>query len=78
MQDQVSEELRTAAIEGDGNGRTTRLLADRVFIAAHEHAAWQYDWDVDKTDYIRLLRGFDIHRNASELATFVGVPSIES
>jgi fido (protein-threonine AMPylation protein) len=62
----------------DGNGRTTRLLADLTFIAAQNDAAWQYDWDVDKEEYIRLLRSFDIHRNAGELAAFVGVQSIES
>lgn len=61
----------------DGNGRTTRLLADLVYIAAQERAEWQYDWNVDKTVYIELLRGFDVHRNAGELAAFIGVQSIE-
>lgn len=62
----------------DGNGRTTRLLADLVYIAAQEHAEWQYDWDVDKQRYVELLRGFDLHRNADELAVFIGVESIDS
>ncbi|KAA0114410.1 cell filamentation protein Fic [Mycolicibacterium sp. P9-22] len=62
----------------DGNGRTTRLLADLVYIAAQERADLQYDWDVDKTRYIQLLRRFDRSRNADELADFVGVQSIES
>jgi fido (protein-threonine AMPylation protein) len=61
----------------DGNGRTTRLLADLVYISAQERAEWQYDWDVDKIDYVELLRGFDVHRNADDLAAFVGVQSIE-
>lgn len=61
----------------DGNGRTTRLLADLVFIVAQESAGWQYDWDVDKQNYIKLLRAFDVHRNAGELAAFIGVQSIE-
>ena len=62
----------------DGNGRTTRLLADLVYIAAQGNPEWQYDWDLDKSAYIGLLRSFDIHRNAAELAAFVGVQSIES
>jgi fido (protein-threonine AMPylation protein) len=62
----------------DGNGRTTRLLADLVYIAAQEHVDCQYDWDVDKTRYIQLLREFDVSRNADELAEFIGVQSIES
>lgn len=37
-----------------------------------------YDWDVDKQNYIELLRGFDKHRNAGELAAFIGVQSIDS
>jgi fido (protein-threonine AMPylation protein) len=61
----------------DGNGRTTRLLADLVYIAAQERAEWQYDWDIDKSGYIELLRGFDVHRNAGELAAFIGVQTIE-
>lgn len=60
----------------DGNGRTTRLLADLVYVAAQEPAIFQYDWDVDKTRYIELLRGFDVHRNSDELAAFVGVQPI--
>lgn len=62
----------------DGNGRTTRLLADLVYIAAQERANLQYDWDVDKTRYIQLLREFDVRRNADELVEFIGVQLIES
>ena len=61
----------------DGNGRTTRLLADLVFIAAQEPAEFQYNWDLDKRRYIELLRSFDTHRDARELAAFVGVQPIE-
>lgn len=43
----------------DGNGRTTRLLADLVYIAAQEPVGFQYYWDIDKTRYIELLREFD-------------------
>lgn len=62
----------------DGNGRATRLLADLVYTAAQGPVAFQYDWNVDKARYIELLRRFDLHRNADELAVFVGVQSIES
>jgi fido (protein-threonine AMPylation protein) len=60
----------------DGNGRTTRLLADLAFIAAQGQAEYCYDWDVDKMRYIDLLRAFDVHRDARELAAFVGVQPI--
>lgn len=62
----------------DGNGRTTRLLADLVFITAQVSPEFQYDWDVDKKRYVELLRDFDVHRDVSELAAFVGVQAIEA
>lgn len=62
----------------DGNGRTTRLLADLVYITAQPSVEFQYDWEVDKKRYIELLRGFDAHRDVHELAAFVGVQSIEA
>lgn len=40
----------------DGNGRTTRLLADLVFITAQDPAECQYDWDVNKERYIDAPR----------------------
>jgi Fic family protein len=49
----------TVRIHGfvDGNGRTTRLLADLVFLAAQDaEAIGTYDWDIDKRRYIALLR----------------------
>jgi fido (protein-threonine AMPylation protein) len=47
----------------DGNGRTTRLLADLVFVAAQEGESLEvYDWDLDKPTYIQLLRAYDGHR----------------
>jgi len=61
----------------DGNGRTTRLLADLAYIAAQERVDFQYDWDIGKTRYIELLREFDVHRNADQLAHFIGVQPIE-
>jgi fido (protein-threonine AMPylation protein) len=62
----------------DGNGRTTRLLADLVFAAAQEPAELQYDWNVDKRRYIDLLRDFDSHRDVRELAAFVGVQPMQA
>ncbi|MBU8839078.1 Fic family protein [Mycolicibacterium goodii] len=61
----------------DGNGRTTRLLADLVFVAAQDNAELQYDWDIDKRGYIEHLREFDRHRNVTDLAAFIGVQPIE-
>ncbi|MGX1776186.1 Fic family protein [Nocardia brasiliensis] len=61
----------------DGNGRTTRLLADLVFIAAQDGAALeQYDWELDKSRYIALLRDFDRHRDPRDLADFIPVRSL--
>lgn len=58
----------------DGNGRTTRLLADLVFLAAQDTEAPQrYVWDLDKRAYIALLRQYDQHRDARPLAAFIEV-----
>lgn len=61
----------------DGNGRTTRLLADLVFAAAQNPTEQQYDWDLNKPPYIALLRAFDVHRDITDLAAFIGVERIE-
>lgn len=61
----------------DGNGRTTRFLADLVFAAAQNPTELQYDWELDKTRYIELLRAYDGHRDVANLAAFVGVEPIE-
>lgn len=61
----------------DGNGRTTRLLADLVFAAAQDPTEQQYDWDLDKKQYIELLRAYDSHRDITEIATFIDVVAIE-
>lgn len=56
----------------DGNGRTTRLLADLVFVAAQDTDELEvYDWSVDKRGYIDLLRRYDQHRNPTDLGAFV-------
>lgn len=59
----------------DGNGRSTRLLADLVFLAAQgaDEAVAVYDWGLDKAEYVQLLRQFDRHRDPSDLARFVGI-----
>ena len=58
----------------DGNGRTTRLLAELVFMAARGAGSPQtYDWDVDKRRYIDLLREYDQSRDPRRLAAFVPV-----
>lgn len=48
----------------DGNGRSTRLLADLVFFAAQPDDASleEYDWALDKAEYIRLLRQHEVTR----------------
>ena len=61
----------------DGNGRTTGLLADLVFAAVQDPTEVQYEWDLDKTRYIELLRAYDQNRDVANLATFVGVHRIE-
>ena len=57
----------------DGNGRATRLHADLVFIAAQDSPTHQYDWDVDKRRYIKLLRDFDRDRDVTALTAFIGI-----
>ena len=56
----------------DGNGRTIRLLADLVFLAAQDGDVVEvYDWRLDKRSYVALLREYDQHRDASSLASFI-------
>lgn len=59
----------------DGNGRSTRLLADLVFFAAQPDDApiEEYDWAIDKGAYIRLLREHQVTRDPAPLAAFVPV-----
>lgn len=63
----------------DGNGRSTRLLADLVFLAAQdpEAVAECYDWAVDKGQYITLLRDYDINRDPKRLAGFIPVRRLD-
>lgn len=61
----------------DGNGRTTRFLADLAFAATQNPTELQYDWELDKPQYIELLRAYDGHRSVADLAAFVGVEPIE-
>lgn len=58
----------------DGNGRSTRLIADLVYVAAQTtDVVFEYDWDVDKVRYVELLREYDAHRNSDDLAEFIEV-----
>jgi fido (protein-threonine AMPylation protein) len=58
----------------DGNGRSTRVLADLVFIAAQDGPdIEQYDWSLNKPDYIRLLKAYDKHRDSRDLAASIAV-----
>lgn len=59
----------------DGNGRATRLLADLVFFAAQSDDApiEEYDWMIDKGEYVRLLRGHQMTRDPAPLAAFIHV-----
>ena len=61
----------------DGNGRVTRLMADLVFAAAQQLPHTQeYDWDLDKTEYIRLLRAYDLNRDPLPLSEFISVRTL--
>jgi fido (protein-threonine AMPylation protein) len=63
----------------DGNGRSTRFLVDLVFVAAQLLSAIDdtelliYDWQVEKAEYIDLLRKYDGHRDPEGIAAFVAV-----
>lgn len=57
----------------DGNGRATRLMADLVFAATQDQSeAREFDWNVDKQQYIGLLKLYDANRDPSPLAQFIG------
>jgi fido (protein-threonine AMPylation protein) len=71
-----AETVRTHPF-ADGNGRTTRLLADLVFAAVQDPTEVQYEWDLEKARYIELLRAYDQNRDVADLAAFVGVDRIE-
>ena len=62
----------------DGNGRTSRLLADLAYAAVQNPTELQYDWDIVKSRYIELLRTYDRVRDITELAAFIGVVPISS
>lgn len=62
----------------DGNGRSTRVLADIVFGATQNgRFVERYDWNVNRARYIELLIEYDRHRNASDLAEFITVEQYE-
>lgn len=58
----------------DGNGRSTRLYADLLFLAAQDSEDVElYDWSFDKAEYIRLLREYDLYRDPKPLAAYVPI-----
>ncbi|MBT2498617.1 Fic family protein [Agromyces sp. ISL-38] len=63
----------------DGNGRTTRLIGDLVYLTAQDpHSPPAvYDWSIDKRTYIELLRVFDQNRDPIPLAAFIPITLIE-
>lgn len=64
----------------DGNGRSTRLLADLVLLAAtsDDDPAVVFDWDLDKNLYIPALRRFDQVRDPRELVDLVDVVLVDN
>lgn len=61
----------------DGNGRSTRLLGQLVFVAAQPGPDVEvFDWEVDKESYVRALRRYDVSRDPSELALLVDVQPV--
>lgn len=58
----------------DGNGRTTRLLGDLVYLATQDgDVVRRYDWAaIDKRAYIEALWEYDRSRDASVLEGAVG------
>jgi fido (protein-threonine AMPylation protein) len=62
----------------DGNGRTSRLVADLIFLATQDtESLYLYDWLMDKARYVSLLREYDRHRNPAFLAEFINPRSLE-
>ncbi|RLP77385.1 cell filamentation protein Fic [Mycetocola tolaasinivorans] len=62
----------------DGNGRSSRVLADIVFGAAQNgRYVERYEWQVNREQYIQLLRAYDRHRNSADLAAFISVEEWE-
>lgn len=77
----IAVHAETVRIHGfvDGNGRSPRLLADLVFIAAQdaEAIAEMYHWRIDKKTYIALLGDYDLTRDPKPLAEFVPVRRLD-
>jgi len=61
----------------DGNGRSTRLWADLILACAPGSGPAEiFDWRLDKVRYIEILRRYDVHRDPTELAAFIGTQGI--
>ena len=59
----------------DGNGRSTRLLADVVLAAAAAGDVVRFDWDIDRRAYIDALVHYDNRRDINPLVDLVQVVS---
>lgn len=60
----------------DGNGRSTRMLADLVYVTVQgKRRAYVYDWDVDKATYLELVREYTVSRDPKPLAQFIPLHS---
>jgi len=56
----------------DGNGRTSRLLADLIYLCVQETEGPEvFDWEIHKKTYIGLLQDFDQNRQPTDLARFI-------
>ena len=77
----IAVHAETVRIHGfvDGNGRSTRMLADLVFFAVQDPESFveDYDWNVDKRQYISLLRQYDVSRDPGPLAAFIPVRRLD-
>ena len=58
----------------DGNGRSSRLLADLIYLSLQSSEPFEgFDWSIDKRRYIELLQRYDFHRDPTELTSFIPV-----
>ncbi len=58
----------------DGNGRTTRLLADLIYLAGQSESEVRvYEWNVDRDAYIHQLRQYDETQNPQPLVDLITV-----
>lgn len=70
---QVHAELTRIHPFSDGNGRSSRLLADLVYAASQgTEFTTTFDWAISKPSYVEALRAYDASRDAERLNALVG------